>query len=444
MKKRIGGSMKKIRVSVLATLLAMDGIFGYSSAEGMEVQETIVKAATQDEQEDDSSDPIDEPEETEAPQYTTETEVPQCTTGTAVTENPGTGENVFPTPIGEEETETPTATYDPNNKGDSSEEPSDDHEPGCCPSNEPFGTPQASYRPTETPEILQTLPPVTKPTNIPEVPQGKPTICPTATQIVTLRPNSTLAPIVDVTKAPAKTLIPTITTAPPIITDAPHVVQTSQPEESAKPQGTGTPNAGDAGHQTSPTNPPINSNKTPTPHRTFAPDNSGGSAVCKINYVLYGGVNSAWNPTEVSEKEKSVTLHNPTRKGYLFRGWYTDISYENRVTSLEAKGASKVTLYAKWSKVAVATAKINSVRRLKNGKIRVRVVKKSGVKGYEYVYSTTYIMAKKTYVVSTRNPKDLCDMKRKVVYYIKVRSYKLDSCGRRVYGSYSKIIKCAR
>lgn len=427
MKKKIGGSMKKIGASTMVALMAIDGIFGYSSASGMEI--TIVKAAVQDEQTDDDRD--DEAIETETP---TETEVPKCTTGAAVTAPPGKEDIaeedvVSPTPIIANGTRPPKETSDPNGAEKPSADPSES--PSCCP--------------TQTPESLATLPPVIDATDIPVVPDTKPTKCPEATLIATLRPNPTLDPVVDETKAPLKTMLPTITTAPPIVTDEPHVVQTPNPSQSAQPQSTTTPNAGDAGHPTLPTNSPVNSNKTPTPNRTVPPDNSGGSnAACRVNYILYGGVNSAWNPTELSENGKAVSLHNPTRKGYLFSGWYTDVTYENRVTSIQANGASKLTLYAKWSKVNVATAKINSVRRLKNGKIRVRVVKKSGVKGYEYVYSTTYIMAKKTYVVSTRNPKDLCDMKPKVVYYIKVRSYKLDSCGRKVYGLYSKTIKCAR
>lgn len=431
MKKKIGGSMKKIGASAMVALMAIDGIFGYSSANGMELHKKIVKAAVQDEQTDDNMDDTDEACETETP---TETEVPQCTTGAAVTAPPDkediAGEDVVsPTPIIANGTRPPKETSDPNGAEKPSALPSDS--PSACP--------------TETPEILATLPPVIDATDIPVVPDTKPTKYPEATPAATLRPNPTLVPVVDETTAPLKTLLPTITTAPPVITDAPHVVQTPNPSQSAQPQSTTTPNAGNAGQPTIPTNPPVDSKKTPTPNRTFAPDNSvATNAVCKVNYVLYGGVNSVWNPTEVSDKEKKVSLHNPTQKGYLFSGWYTDVTYENRVTSIEAKGASKLTLYAKWSKVSVATAKINSVRRLKNGKIRVRVVKKSGVKGYEYVYSTTYIMAKKTYVVSTRNPKDLCDMKRKVVYYIKVRSYKLDSCGRKVYGLYSKTVKCAR
>lgn len=427
MKKKIGGSMKRIGASTMVALMAIDGIFGYSSANGIQFHKITVKAAMQDEQTDDNMDDTDEVCETEIP---TETEVPQCTTGTAVTASPdeeNKGEDiVLPKP-------TSTETEFPKETG----EPSGEDKPSVVPSKAP------SYCPTETPEILATKTPVIEATDIPVVPDTKPTKYPEATPETTLCPKPTLAPVVDETEAPVKTLLPTITTAPPVITDEPHVVQT--PNSSAQPQSTTTPNAGDAGHPTFPTNPPVNSNKTPTPNRTFAPDNGGvANVVCKVNYVLYGGVNSAWNPTELAAKGKSVSLHNPTRKGYLFSGWYTDVTYENRVTSVQANGASKLTLYAKWSKVNVATAKINSVRRLRNGKIRVRVVKKSGVKGYEYVYSTTYIMAKKTYVVSTRNPKDLCNMKRKIVYYIKVRSYKLDSCGRKVYGSYSKIIKCAR
>ena len=64
----------------------------------------------------------------------------------------------------------------------------------------------------------------------------------------------------------------------------------------------------------------------------------------KLTYKMNGGTNSADNPTWYTGK---VTLKNPkTRKGYDFKGWYTDSKYKTKVTYV--KNANK-TLYAKWS-----------------------------------------------------------------------------------------------
>ena len=64
----------------------------------------------------------------------------------------------------------------------------------------------------------------------------------------------------------------------------------------------------------------------------------------KLTYKMSGGTNSADNPVWYTG---TVTLKDPkARKGYDFKGWYTDSKYKNRVKSV--RNANK-TLYAKWS-----------------------------------------------------------------------------------------------
>lgn len=66
-----------------------------------------------------------------------------------------------------------------------------------------------------------------------------------------------------------------------------------------------------------------------------------------------------------------------------------------------------------------------------------------GANGYEIVYSSNKKFApkstKKALVSGTE--KTLTKLRKKTGYYVKVRAYKKDSLGRRVYGSYSKVGK---
>ena len=70
----------------------------------------------------------------------------------------------------------------------------------------------------------------------------------------------------------------------------------------------------------------------------------------KITYQLKGGKNSKKNPTSYYYTSKTITLKNPTRKGYVFKGWYADKKYKKKVTSIKKGGTGNIVLYAKWKK----------------------------------------------------------------------------------------------
>ncbi|MBQ7715024.1 MAG: InlB B-repeat-containing protein, partial [Clostridia bacterium] len=84
--------------------------------------------------------------------------------------------------------------------------------------------------------------------------------------------------------------------------------------------------------------------------------------VGKIEYHLNGGTNSAKNPATY-DSTVGASLHTPTRKGYTFKGWYTDSGFKNKVTKIAAGTTGEVKLYAKWER---ATYKITY--KLNNGK----------------------------------------------------------------------------
>lgn len=67
-----------------------------------------------------------------------------------------------------------------------------------------------------------------------------------------------------------------------------------------------------------------------------------------IIYHLDGGVN---NPLNVNtfKVDESVTLNNPTKRGYTFLGWYTDSEFQNEITEISMGTTTDIELYAKWS-----------------------------------------------------------------------------------------------
>ena len=66
----------------------------------------------------------------------------------------------------------------------------------------------------------------------------------------------------------------------------------------------------------------------------------------EITYELNGGVNSADAPTKCKENG-TVTLGFPERENYMFLGWYTEPTFENRIDSV-TEPKNDITVYAKW------------------------------------------------------------------------------------------------
>ena len=74
-----------------------------------------------------------------------------------------------------------------------------------------------------------------------------------------------------------------------------------------------------------------------------------------VTYHVFGGLNSI-NNTNCDEKYKytveseALTLQTPTKKFYVFEGWYIDENFEGESVAELKKGASgNIDLYAKWT-----------------------------------------------------------------------------------------------
>lgn len=75
----------------------------------------------------------------------------------------------------------------------------------------------------------------------------------------------------------------------------------------------------------------------------------------KITYKLNGGKNNSKNPSKYTVTSK-VTLKNPTRSGYAFKGWYSNKALTKKVTSIAKGSTGGKTLYAKWKKLSATQA----------------------------------------------------------------------------------------
>lgn len=69
----------------------------------------------------------------------------------------------------------------------------------------------------------------------------------------------------------------------------------------------------------------------------------------RVQYRLKGGRNHELNAFYYYKR--GMTLKNPVRKGYRFKGWYKDARCTKRVKKIYASGRQHMILYAKWEKI---------------------------------------------------------------------------------------------
>jgi len=160
----------------------------------------------------------------------------------------------------------------------------------------------------------------------------------------------------------------------------------------------------------------------------------------KITYQLKGGKNNKKNPSTFYNKK--ITLKEPTRAKYEFLGWYSDSKYKKKVNSIPKTAKQNYTLYAKWQKVSVKKAVLSSVKNTGNKKVVIKYKKVADAKGYEVSYALDRGF-KKSLKTKTTNKLSYTvkGLKPGSTYYVRVRAYKLDSTGKKIYGKYSAVKK---
>lgn len=151
----------------------------------------------------------------------------------------------------------------------------------------------------------------------------------------------------------------------------------------------------------------------------------------QITYAGLGnGKNSKYNPSTYTIETKTITLKNPTRAGYLFKGWYSDSKYTKRVTKIAVGSTGNKKLYAKWTKVtAPKKTSIRTLTNKKGKKLVVTIKKVSGADGYRIRYSTKSTMKSAKTVTTTSLTNTISRLSKGKTYYIQVQAYRKDSTG---------------
>lgn len=153
-----------------------------------------------------------------------------------------------------------------------------------------------------------------------------------------------------------------------------------------------------------------------------------------IKYVLNRGTNNSANPTEYTSE---VILQKPTRKGYVFNGWYKTAKFKGKISRISNQN---ITVYAKWTKVAVGKVSKLTLKRQSGKKLKVsyKTVKKAN--GYQIAYSTNKkFKGKTTKTIDLKGKSKVIKKLSKKIYYVRVRAFRYDSMNKKVYGKWSSV-----
>lgn len=182
-------------------------------------------------------------------------------------------------------------------------------------------------------------------------------------------------------------------------------------------------------------------NAPKNPGTSVAPNAAGSQAQNTVTIVFHenGGKNLSRRTITVKKNQFVGSLPTVQRKGYLFRGWFTAPTGGTKLSAYTRATVSQ-TVYAQWKKVTKPKkTAISSLKRKGKGKFTVKYKKISGADGYEISYSTNKRFQSATKKIRTSSlAKTVKGLKKNRNYYVRIRAYKEDSIGSKIYGSYSK------
>lgn len=133
---------------------------------------------------------------------------------------------------------------------------------------------------------------------------------------------------------------------------------------------------------------------------------------------------------------------SPIREGYIFTGWYSEKENGVKIASYaDLQINEDTTFYAHWDKVSVNRGNITKLTNMNSQKLKINIGKVSDAKGYELIYADNSRFKNAVKKTLSKTSYTLSNIKKGKNYYIKVRAYKIDSAGKKVYGKYSSIKK---
>ncbi len=167
----------------------------------------------------------------------------------------------------------------------------------------------------------------------------------------------------------------------------------------------------------------------------------GKANTYRVTYTLNGGKNSKFNASSYTGYI-DIELMDPTRKGYLFAGWYSDAGLTQKADRITGEN-KRVRVYAKWMKVKVGAARIRKVT-AKSKKLTVSMKTLKSASGYQIMVATDKKFKNNKASISMgvgKTEATLSKLKKGKTYYVRARGWRLDSAGKKVYGAWSKVVK---
>lgn len=135
-------------------------------------------------------------------------------------------------------------------------------------------------------------------------------------------------------------------------------------------------------------------------------------------------------------------LPTPVRSGYRFNGWFTAPNGGTQIlptTVVTTK--TDTTLYASWSRVNVSQPSKPSAKNGKAKQIKITLKQAKNAEGYQIQYAKNKSMKSARIKNTKKLTTTISKLSRGKVYYIRVRAYRTDSTGAKVYGPWSSKMK---
>ena len=155
------------------------------------------------------------------------------------------------------------------------------------------------------------------------------------------------------------------------------------------------------------------------------------------------GGDVSFNSIMTQNKRNLMDLPDARREGYILKGWYTK-KYSGNLIKKGEQVSNNITLYAHWEKIKVDRFEICKAEYRNDGGIYLTYKEIKSADGFQVQWDTNRKFNTKNVTneyIKKRLSKQyiIKDVRRREVYYIKVRAYRIDSAGNRIYGKWSAV-----